>query len=176
MAQAKEIAAAIERTREAFRRRPEAAMHEDAPAVARWTGGVQVRTSHPEGHQVCTDMPTALGGSGDHPTAGWMLRAALANCLATTIVMAAAVRGIVLDRVEVRASSQSDARGLLGVPAPDGMRVDPGPRDLQLQVHVAAAGVPADTLRALVQEADALSAVSAAVRNGLMHPVRVEIA
>lgn len=175
MAQAAEIGAAIERAREAFRRRPEAAMHEDAPALARWVGGVQVAIAHPNGQQVQTDMPKQLGGSGEHVTAGWLLRSALAGCLTTTLVMAAAARGIALDRVEVRASSRSDARGILGVATADGMRVDPGPHDLQLEVHIAAAGVPAEQLRALVQEADALSAVSAAVRNGLMHPVRVEI-
>lgn len=175
MAQAAEIAAAVERAREAFRRRPEAAMHEDAPAVARWAGGVQVVTAHPNGQQVKTDMPVQLGGNGEHVTAGWLLRSALAGCLTTTIVMAAALRGIKLDRVEVRATSRSDARGLLGVPEADGTPVDPGPKDLQLEVLIAAAGVPAEQLRALVDEADAHSAVSAAVRNGLLRPVRVEI-
>lgn len=175
MAQATEIAAKIARAREAFRRRPEAAMHEDAPAVARWAGGLQVVATHASGQEVRTDMPAELGGTGEYATGGWLLRSALAGCMTTTIVMAAAMRGIVLRSVEVRASSRSDARGLLGVPAPDGARVDPGPHDLQLEVHVAADGVPAAELRALVQEADALSAISAAVRNGRLAPVRVEI-
>lgn len=175
MAQAAEIAAKIERAREAFRRRPEAAMHEDAPAVARWAGGLQVVASHPNGQEVRTDMPVELGGGGEYGTGGWLLRSALASCLTTTIVMVAAVRGVALRSVEVRASSRSDARGLLGVPAPDGKRVDPGPHDLQLEVNVAADGVAQADLRALVEEADALSAISAAVRNGRLRPVRIEI-
>jgi len=176
MAQAAEVAAALERAREIFRRRPEAALHEDAPSVARWAGGLQVAASHPGGHQVRIDMPAELGGGGEFATGGWLLRSALAGCLATTIVMTAAEQGIAMDRVEVRATSRSDARGLLGMPGADGVAVNPGPQGLQLEVIVAAAGVDAQRLRELVEEADRRSAVSAAIRNGLLLPVRIEIA
>ena len=151
-------------------------MHEDAPSVALWTGGLRVVATHPNGNQVQTDMPTQLGGGGEHTTAGWLLRSALAACLATTIVMTAAQKGITLDRVEVRAASRSDARGLLDVAGADGEAVNPGPQDLRLEVVIAAAGVPAEQLRSLVEEADRRSAVAAAVRNGLMLPVRIELA
>ena len=74
-------------------------MHDDAPATARWQGGTPRRhVSHADGTQVPTDMPAELGGSGDQVTPGWLFRAGLASCAATSIVLAAAAEGIELDR------------------------------------------------------------------------------
>jgi uncharacterized OsmC-like protein len=60
-------------------------------------------------------MPSEVGGSGDQVTPGWLFRAGLASCAATRIAMAAAAEGIELATLEVRASSRSDTRGLLGM-------------------------------------------------------------
>ena len=148
-----EIAVAIQRVERAFTRRPEAGMHDDTPATARWEGGVKVVAIHPSGHQVPTDMPPELGGAGIDVTPGWLFRAGLASCAATSITLAAAAAGIALDALEVRAASRSDARGLLGMADADGTPVWAGPHDLQLQVRIVAARVAPERLRALVRKA-----------------------
>src|ERR1700735_1329211 len=105
------IAAALQRVESVLRRRPETGLHDDAPATARWQGGTRTASSHSNGTQVQTDMPTELGGSGDQVTPGWLFRAGVASCLATCIAMRAAHAGIALSALEVRGSSGWDIRG-----------------------------------------------------------------
>ena len=88
------IAAAIHRVESILKRRPTTAVHEDAPAIARWQSGTRVVSEHPNGASVATDMPSELGGTGDLVTPGWLWRAALGSCLTTRIVMAAAAEGM----------------------------------------------------------------------------------
>lgn len=145
------LATALERVHTILKRRPETGLHDDAPAAARWQGGTRIVASHANGTRLPTDMPAEFGGTGDEVTPGWLFRAGLASCAATSIVMAAATEGIELSALEVRASSRSDSRGLLGMAGADGQPVFAGPGDLQLQVTVAAPGVPAERLRALVE-------------------------
>jgi uncharacterized OsmC-like protein len=162
-----EIAAAMQRVEAVLRRRPEAGLHDDAPAVARWQGGTRVVSSHSNGTRLLTDMPTELGGSGDQVTPGWLVRAGLASCLATRIALGAAAAGFELAMLEVSAGSRSDARGLFGMPEASGARVGAGPRDVRLFVRIAAAGVPPERLRILVEESDRCSPVSAALRDAV---------
>ena len=172
---ATDIAAALQRVESVLQRRPEAGIVDDAPATARWSEGTRVLSDHPGGLQVATDMPKELGGSGDQPSPGWLLRAALASCAVTRIAMAAASAGIALRTLEARAHSRSDARGLLGVPAPDGSAVFAGPHDVQLVVRIGAPGVAADRLQALVQEGCRLAPVSCAMADDVPVALRVEI-
>jgi len=78
-----EIAAAMQRVESVLTRRPEVGLRGDAPATARWESGTRVASSHANGTQLLTDMPTELGGSGDQISPGWLFRAGLASCLAT---------------------------------------------------------------------------------------------
>lgn len=175
MARAAEPAEALERARDVFRRRPETAMEADAPSVARWTGDLRTTCTHPNGSTVATDMPAVLGGSPEPSvTAGWLLRSALASCAVTTIAIAALRRGIVLRRLEVRATSVSDTRGVLDMPEEDGDRIDAAPHDVTLHIVIAADGIAADALRAFAEDAASRSAVALAVRRAL--PLRVEVA
>lgn len=167
------VAQAMERVAAVLRKRPSAAMKDDAPATASWQGGVRVTASHPAGAQVTTDLPPELGGAGSGVPPGWLVRAAAASCAVTRIVMSAAAQGIALERVEATMGSRSDLRGLLGVPGEDGADVSPAPFDLRLQVHVAAPGVPRDTLEALVANSCRHSPVNAALETAL--PIRVEL-
>ena len=102
---AQDIAAALQRVETVLRRRPEAGLHEDSQATARWTGGLRVVSSHPNGKEVLSDMPDEFGGSGDQVTPGWLLRAGFASCVATRIAMQAATEGIALEQLEVRVTS-----------------------------------------------------------------------
>lgn len=171
------IAKSMVRARATFARRPQAATHPDDPATAHWEHGLRVVTHHPRGTQLTTDMPTTFGGTGDQVTPGWLLRAALASCLATRIAMSAAEEGIALASLEVSATSSSDARGFLGMVEHAGQRARAAPRRIQLDVRIgAAAGVPPARLRALVEESSACSPVSDALGAGVPLALNVEVA
>jgi uncharacterized OsmC-like protein len=170
---AQDIAAAVQRVEAVLKRRPEVGLHDDDPAIARWQGAMRVVSSHANGTQMSTDMPSELGGGGGQVTPGWLLRAGLASCFATRIAMGAAAAEIELTMLEVIASSRSDVRGLLGMVDGSGESVCAGPLEARLVVHIAAPGVPRERLQALVEESNRCSPVSAALRNAV--PVTVSI-
>lgn len=169
------VADALQRVEVVLRRRPDMGMHDDAPATARWSGSTRIVTSHDNGIQVTTDMPGELGGTGDQVTPGWLMRAGLAACTATRIAMGAAAAGIELTKLELRASSRSDTRGLLGMSDSDGTLVGAGPHDMQLHVTIAAPGVPAEQLRALVEESHRCSPVPCAIQQETPVELRIEV-
>jgi uncharacterized OsmC-like protein len=170
------IADAIRRVETVLRRKPEAGQHDDAPATARWKSGARFVASHPNGAQVATDMPTELGGSGDQVTPGWLFRAGLAACSATSILMAAAAEGIELTVLEVDAGSRSDTRGLLGMSGVGGEAVYGGPGDVTLHVRIAAAGVEPERLRDVVRTGVARSPVPNVVTHATPLDLRIEVA
>jgi len=169
------IAAALQRVESVMRRRPELGVHDDAPATARWEQGTRVVALHANGTQVATDMPSELGGTGDKITPGWLFRAGLASCAATSIALAAAAQGIELTTLEVHAGSRSDVRGMLGMTEADGTPVGAGPSDVQLQVRIAATGVDAARLRALVDDAYRRSPIPNAVLTALPVELRIDV-
>jgi organic hydroperoxide reductase OsmC/OhrA len=170
-----DIAAAVQRVESVLRRRPATGIHDDAPATAQWQTGLRVVARDANGAQFATDMPSELGGSGEHVTPGWLFRAGLASCLATRIAMGAATAGIELTSLEVLASSRSDARGLFGMADVAGEPVGAGPCDVQLLVRIAAAGVPAEQLQTLVEDSNRCSPISAAARNAVPVALRIEV-
>jgi uncharacterized OsmC-like protein len=172
---AQNIATALQRLEAVLQRRPEAGLHDDAPATARWTGGTRVVSSHANGTQVLTDMPGEIGGGGDQVTPGWLFRAGFASCAATSIAMAAAREGIALTTLELQASSRSDARGMLGMVGTDGKPVQAAPSDVQMGVRIAAHGVSAERLRALVEQGFGRSSIPCAVQNALPVDLRIEV-
>ncbi|HUJ52886.1 MAG TPA: OsmC family protein [Steroidobacteraceae bacterium] len=169
------IASAVQRVRSVFARRPDAALHADEPAIARWEQGLRVVSRHANGARITTDLPRELGGQGEEVTPGWLLRAALASCLATRIALEAAVREIVITSLEVAASSESDARGLFGMSGDAGERIPPGPRALQLRVRVAAPNVAAETLRTMIEESRRCSPVQFALERSVPVSVQIDI-
>ena len=157
------LAAALERAHAVLQRRPEMGLHDDAPATAAWHGDTRVVVGHANGTRVPTDMPAELGGSGDLITPGWLFRAGVAACATTSIAMTAAAQGIALGALEVRVSSRSDTRGLLGMADERGELVAAGPSAVALAVRIAAPGVAADRLRALVEHGCRCSPIPNAV-------------
>jgi uncharacterized OsmC-like protein len=160
---AEQILKAMQRVRAVLARRPQAGIHADDPATARWDGGTRVVTRHAAGTQILTDMPAELGGEGNQVTPGWLLRAGLASCLATRIAMEAATAGILLTRLEVVAKSTSDARGLLGMMGESGEPVTPAPSEVQLEVSIDASDASPERLRAVIEASFRCSPVSAAL-------------
>ncbi|HSE12188.1 MAG TPA: OsmC family protein, partial [Rudaea sp.] len=170
-----DIATALRRAEKVFERRPQIGLHDDASATARWQGGTRVVSSHANGTEVATDMPAELGGTGDHVTPGWLFRAGLASCAATSIVMTAAAEEIELASLEVFASSRSDTRALLGMSDADGRLVPPGPSDLKLRVRICAQGVEPARLRALVEEGCRRSPIPNAVLNAVPMALHIDV-
>ena len=170
------VADTMQRVEVVLRRRPDMGMHEDSPAIARWRGSTRIVTSNANGIEVQTDMPGELGGTGDQVTPGWLMRAGLAACTATRIAMGAAAAGIELTTLELRATSRSDTRGLLGMSESDGTPVGAGPHDMQLHVTIAANGVPPEELRALVEESHRCSPVQCAIQEDTPVGLHIEVA
>jgi len=169
------IADALERVAAVLSRRPEAGLHDDAPATARWAGGTRMIAHHANGTELQTDMPAELGGSGDRVTPGWLFRAGIASCAATSIALVAAAEGIDLTRLEARVTSRSDTRGLLGLADASGRPVFAGPGDMTLQVRIAATGIEAPRLRALVEAGLARSPIPSALPVAIPLALQVEI-
>lgn len=171
-----DVAAALERARGVLARRPSAGLHDDAAGEARWVGGVRTVARHANGREVVTDMPAELGGGGGEVSPGWMVRAGVAACAATTIASLAALDGVTLEALEVRVTSRSDTRGFLGLAEADGAAVYPGPAELVMHVRIAASGEAPERLRALVQTAQARAPMTAALRDAQALGLEVEVA
>jgi uncharacterized OsmC-like protein len=170
-----DIATALRRVEAVLERRPETGIHDDAPASARWSGGLQVTTRHANGTEVQTDMPGEFGGSGGGVPPGWLFRAGVAACATTSIAMLAALRGMQLASLEVDVCSQSDARGMFGMKDANGKALGSGPNGLQLHVRVEAPGADPLALRALIDEACARSPIPSTVRGGAPIALRVDV-
>ena len=170
-----DLAQALERAEAVLQRRPTTGMHEDAAATARWDGGTQVVSSHENGTLVATDMPKELGGHGEYVTPGWLFRAGLAACATTSIAMVAARENVAVRSLEVRASSRSDARGVLGMQDPNGAQISAGPRDVELLVKISADDAAPERLRALVETALRQSPIPTAVRQPVPIELKVEV-
>jgi len=142
---------------------PQDAQVQDAPAVAILESGLRCRAQGPGGASMVSDMPAAVGGGGDAPSPGWLLRAALANCDATLVAMRAAQLGIELKHLEVSVGSESDNRGVLGVDD----AVPAGPLRVQVSFRLSADGVSERELRELVHWAEQHSPVGDALRRSV---------
>lgn len=164
-----DIRESIINVRSALAAKTDAGPASDRPATAVIEDGLRCRAEGGDGWAVVTDMPTPVGGEGSAPTPGWLIRAALASCAATTIAMRAAELEIALTRLEVTAESETDMRGLLGV----GNGVDPGPIGARLRIELAADGADEQRLEELVQWADSHSPVGDCLRRAL--PVELAI-
>ena len=172
---AETISKAVQRVRNVLSRHPEAGIRADEPAIARWGQGLRVVCTHGNGTQIATDLPAEIGGTGDQVSPGWLMRAGLASCLVTRIAVGAIAEGIVLTRLEVSATSTSDARGLFGMKSDVGEEISAAPRELRLQVRLGASGVPRERLQALIDESYRCSPVSAALMSAVPIALHIEI-
>ncbi|TWO70280.1 OsmC family protein [Caenimonas sedimenti] len=155
-----------------YAQHPEQAVGNDRPATAVVEQGLRCRAEGPNGAVLVTDMPVPLGGGASAPTSGWFLRAALATCDATMIALRAAQLGVTLTQLEVTVESRSDNRVMLGG-AEGGW---PGPLDMRVRVRIAADGVPAEQLHAIVDWAESHSPVGDALKRAVAVSVEVETA
>jgi len=169
------VGTAVHRVKAALERRPEFGPHDDAPAVAQWEAGTRVVTRCSNGQEITTDTPKEIGGAGDQVTPGWLFRAAMASCAATSIAFAAAADGVELTALEVDASSRSDTRGLLGMSGSDGQTVFAGPFDVVLRVTIAANAMPPADLKALVEKCLGHSPIPSALKTATPFALHVNV-
>lgn len=162
------IRAAIEAASAYLRDHPEEARGKDSTATAVLENGLRVVTEGP-GVTILTDMPTAVGGGGEAPTPGWMMRAALASCDATMIAMRAAQVGVPIENLRITVDSESDDRGLLGV-----ADVPAGPLSIRVNIELSTDADEA-SIRQIVDWVEVHSPVGDALRRVIEPQVELSI-
>jgi uncharacterized OsmC-like protein len=155
------IRTAIETAANYLRVFPDKGAGTDAAATATREEGLRFRVAGPNG-EIVSDMSKSVGGGATAPSPGWLMRAALASCDATTVAMEAARDGIELTDLTVTVDSETDFRGVLGVDD-----VPPGPRTVRVRIEVAAANATEDQLREIVRRAESRSPVRDALAREL---------
>lgn len=158
----------LERLQRVFLERPAAAKKSNPPARATWQDGLRCEVTGPHGEAVVTDMPPAMGGDGTGPTPGWLLRASMASCTATTIAMRAARLGITLNSLKVTVHSETDARGMVGID-----KVSTALSGLRMSIEIGAENVPDQQLRDLAEIGEAQSTVNCTLRE--RPPLAIEV-
>jgi uncharacterized OsmC-like protein len=161
-----------------------AAMREDANVAAyqfrsstRWTGGAVVATTfagykrdgiyipRPVPHELSSDEPPALLGTGTQVGPTGHLLHALSHSLAVALVYFAPGRGVTIESLKVDAEGTLDLQGLLGM----NQRVKPGFKRIHLKVQVESPNT-AESVRALLEDAQGRSPIW----NTLTQPVSIE--
>jgi uncharacterized OsmC-like protein len=147
----------------------------------RWVGGAHNRStiqdfyaaggedrSRAVAFELDAGEPPILLGANEGPNPAEHLLHALAACLTTSLVYVAAARGVRLTQVETRLEGDLDVRGALGLAAD----VRNGFEQIRVTFEVLG-DAPRETLRELVERAQARSAVFDMVTSGV--PVRVGV-
>lgn len=142
-----EIKSAIEEAVAYLSEHPEEARYADSLARATLGGSLRVDVVGSDGEQIATDMPGAVGGRAEELSPGWLYRAAIASCIASTIGMEAARAGLDLSSLEVDVDSQSDDRGILGIDE----SVPPGPISARVRIRATASETDGDELRQVIE-------------------------
>ena len=130
--------------------------------------GVGEERSHERTFVFDADHPAVLVGQDHGPTPTEFLLHALATCLTAGLAAIAAARRITLTEVRSTVTGDIDLNGILGL--------NPGVRNgyQQITVRFTIKGdAPAETLRELVEQSRARSAVYDIITNGV--PVAIEV-
>jgi uncharacterized OsmC-like protein len=149
---------------------PEEARYTDSPATAVLGDDLRVEVHGSGAERLVTDMPSGIGGLGEEPSPGWLLRAATASCVATTIAMQAAREGVSLTSLEVVVDGESDDRGILGMDE----TVPAGPLSTRIRVSTGAGG-PEDPLRGVVERGTGRCPVYDATRRAVEVSLEIEV-
>lgn len=105
----------IEKAVEYLTENPDDARYTDSHARAELASSLRVLVTGPDGESLTTDMPGAVGGRDEELSPGWLYRASVASCVASTIGMETARAGVDLDSLVVEVDGESDDRGILGM-------------------------------------------------------------
>lgn len=164
------IGESIERAVSYLSAHPDEARYTDSFARAKLAESLRVSVEGPHGEQIETDMPGGVGGLAEHPSPGWLFRAAIASCVASTIGMEAGRAGITLSSLEVEVDSESDDRGILGMDP----EIPAGPLSTRVRIRGSAENVEEDELAQVLERGSRLCPVCDATKRAV--DVSVEIA
>ena len=142
-----EIKEAIEGAVRYLAEHPDEARYTDSYARATLGGSLRVDVEGPGGERIVTDMPAGIGGRAEEPSPGWVYRAAIASCVASTVGMEAARQGVALAELQVEVDSESDDRGILGMDE----KVPAGPLSARVRIRARADGVEEARLREILE-------------------------
>lgn len=165
------IRAAIEKAIGYLSEHPDEARYTDSVAKASLQDSLRVEVEGPDGESIVTDMPRGVGGLAEHPTPGWLFRASVASCVASTVAMETAREGIDLEALDVEVDSESDDRGILGMD-PD---VSAGPSSMNIRITVVATGTNPQRLREVAAAGAGRCPVCDATKRAVEVDVAVEI-
>lgn len=126
---------------------PDEARYTDSSARATLGEALRVEVEGPGGERILTDMPKGIGGRAEEPSPGWLYRAAIASCVASTIGMEAAREGVALAELHVEVDSESDDRGILGMDE----GVPAGPLSTRVRIRARAARVDETRLQEILK-------------------------
>jgi uncharacterized OsmC-like protein len=163
------IRTAIQGAVEYLTEHPDDARATDSFATATIEDGLRCVVRGPDGAETHTDMVTAVGGTNTAPSPGWLARAATASCVATLIVMKAALEDVELGTLEVTVDSESDDLGILGISED----TPAGPLSVSVRVSLGSTGADAAKLRAIVEWADAHCPVTDLTRRSV--PITLDV-
>ena len=152
-------------------------------ATNRWVIGTHSRTTiesfsgagaehtHVAEYAYEADHPEVLVGADRAPTPVEFLLHALGACLMAGVANIASARGVALTAVEAKIEGDIDLQGILGLSD----EVRNGYQQLRVSFHITG-DAPPETLRAIVDQARARSAVFDVITNGVDVVVDVDTA
>lgn len=118
--------------------------------TTRWTGGTRSEATVEDidfggerlarDYVIVADEPAEICGTDTAPNPQELLMAAFNACITVGYVAGAAVKGIKLERLEIRTSGTLDLRGFLGLSD----QVAPGYESVEYEVIIAGDGSPED--------------------------------
>ena len=118
--------------------------------TTRWAGGTRTETevgdisfgreTLPRDFTIVADEPTEICGTNTAANPQELLMAAFNACISVGYVAGASMKGINLDKLEIRTSGTLDLRGFLGLSD----EVAPGYEQIDYQVTIAGDGSPED--------------------------------
>jgi uncharacterized OsmC-like protein len=149
---------------------PDEARYTDSLARATLGDSLRVEVEGPGGERIVTDMPGGIGGRAEEPSPGWLFRAAMASCVASTIAMEAAREGVTLSSLQVEVDSESDDRGILGMDD----SVPAGPLSTRIRIRGRASGVDEARLRDILERGAARCPVCDATKRAVEVSMEIE--
>jgi uncharacterized OsmC-like protein len=166
-----EIKESIENAVSYLLEHPDEARYTDSWARATLDRELRVEVEGPVGERIITDMPEGVGGRAEEPSPGWLYRAALASCVASTIGMEAAREGVSLISLEVEVDSESDDRGILGMDP----EVPAGPLSTRIRIRGRADGGEDPSLLEALERGAARCPVCDATKRAVTVTVEMEV-
>ena len=167
-----DIRTKIEGAVEYLTEHPDEAQYTDSVARATLSEALRVDVEGADGERIATDMPPSIGGVGEQPSPGWLLRAAIASCVASTVGMEAAQAGVDLGSLEVEVDSESDDRGILGI---DG-ETPAGPLSASVRIRATAEGMAPEALTEIIDRGTRRCPVFDATQRAVEVTIDIQVA